>query len=106
MRLAVHAASATCTVCRSKYIVHVLAFSVPLSRVQLIHELDPVLQVLLLLPMRSTALRVVTRLCELAQKETRADSIQNKVSSHKHSNCVSGSKASRQCSHGMAVLFG
>ena len=38
------------------------------------------LQVLLLLPMRSTALKVVTRLCELAQKDTRADSIQNKVS--------------------------
>ena len=35
------------------------------------------LQVLILLPMRSTALAVVTRLCELAQKETRADSIQN-----------------------------
>ena len=38
-----------------------------------------VLQVLILLPMRSTALRVVSRLCELAQKETRADSIQNKA---------------------------
>lgn len=32
----------------------------------------------MLLPMRSTALKVVSRLCELAQKETRADSIQNK----------------------------
>ena len=43
MRLSVHAASAACTMRRSKYIVHVLAFSVPLSRVQLNHELDPVL---------------------------------------------------------------
>ena len=34
---------------------------------------------LILLPMRSTALAVVTRLCQLAQKETRADSIQNKA---------------------------
>ena len=40
------------------------------------------LQVLILLPMRSTALRVVSRLCELAQKETRADSIQNKAGFH------------------------
>lgn len=40
------------------------------------------LQVLILLPMRSTALRVVSRLCELAQKETRADSIQNKAGPH------------------------
>ena len=37
------------------------------------------LQVLILLPMRSTALALVTRLCQLAQKETRADSIQNKA---------------------------
>lgn len=36
----------------------------------------------MLLPMRSTALRVVSRLCELAQKETRADSIQNKAGPH------------------------
>lgn len=35
-------------------------------------------QVLILLPLRSTALRVVSRLLELAQKETRTDSIQNK----------------------------
>lgn len=32
-----------------------------------------------MLPMRSSALAVVTQLCELAQKETRADSIQNKA---------------------------
>ncbi len=35
-------------------------------------------QVLILLPLRSTALRVVSRLLDLAQKENRADSIQNK----------------------------
>lgn len=35
-------------------------------------------QVLILLPLRSMALRVVSRLLELAQKENRADSIQNK----------------------------
>jgi U3 small nucleolar RNA-associated protein 25 len=35
-------------------------------------------QVLILLPLRSVALRVVSRLLELAQKENRADSIQNK----------------------------
>ena len=40
------------------------------------------LQVLILLSMRSTALRVVSRLCELAQKETRADSVQNKAGAH------------------------
>lgn len=33
---------------------------------------------LILLPLRSVALRVVSRLLELAQKENRADSIQNK----------------------------
>lgn len=38
-------------------------------------------QVLLLLPMRNTAKRVVQRLWQLVQKETRADSIQNKVMS-------------------------
>ena len=36
-------------------------------------------QVLILLPLRSAALRVVMRLLQLVQKETRADSIQNKV---------------------------
>ena len=35
-------------------------------------------QVLILLPLRSAALRWVTRLCQLAQRETRADSIQHK----------------------------
>ncbi|KAK9917706.1 hypothetical protein WJX75_007366 [Coccomyxa subellipsoidea] len=35
-------------------------------------------KVLILLPLRSVALRVVSRLLELAQKENRADSIQNK----------------------------
>ena len=35
-------------------------------------------QVLILLPLRSAALRCVTRLCQLAQRETRADSIQHK----------------------------
>ncbi|KAK9823260.1 hypothetical protein WJX72_001434 [[Myrmecia] bisecta] len=35
-------------------------------------------KVLLLLPMRNSALRVVSRLVQLAQKETRADSVQNK----------------------------
>ena len=35
-------------------------------------------QVLILLPLRSAALRWVTRLCQLAQRETRADSVQHK----------------------------
>lgn len=38
----------------------------------------PVEQVLLLLPMRNVALRVVKRLLQLAQRETRADSVQGK----------------------------
>ena len=36
------------------------------------------IQVLLLLPMRNIAMRWVLRLAQLAQRETRADSIQNK----------------------------
>ena len=37
------------------------------------------MQVLILLPMRHQALKVVTRLLELAQKETRTDSIHGKA---------------------------
>ena len=36
-------------------------------------------QVLLLLPMRHLACRAVLRLCQLAQEETRSDSIQGKA---------------------------
>lgn len=35
-------------------------------------------QILILLPSRNLALRAVLRLCQLAQRETRADSVQNK----------------------------
>ena len=35
-------------------------------------------QVLILLPLRSMALRVVLRLVQLSQRETRTDSVQNK----------------------------
>jgi hypothetical protein len=38
----------------------------------------PCLQVLLLLPQRNLALRVVSRLCQLAVRETRTDTIQNR----------------------------
>ena len=40
---------------------------------------EPSLQVLLLLPMRNVAYKVVSRLLVLAQKETRKDSIQGKA---------------------------
>jgi hypothetical protein len=46
--------------------------------VVLIQLLISALQVLILLPTRNLALRLVLRLCQLAQKENRSDSIQNK----------------------------
>ena len=57
---------------------------------------------LILLPMRSTALTVVSRLCQLAQKETRADSIQNKARFLEEFGAQEGEEADAEAGQGPA----